>query len=142
MAAAATWPNRDRVRRTRATLAPILDAYEEAGVDLCYEIHPGEDVFDGARFEMFFERSGNRKRCKINYDPSHFLLQQLDYLAFIDIYPERISAFHVKDAEFNPTAVRASIPASSPGSTARRVPLAWRRAGRLEGSSRGWPNRI
>jgi sugar phosphate isomerase/epimerase len=27
---------------------------------------------------------------------------QLDYLDFIDIYRERIKAFHVKDAEFNP----------------------------------------
>jgi sugar phosphate isomerase/epimerase len=82
---------------------PILDAYDEAGVDLCYEIHPGEDVFDGATFEMFLERVDNHPRCTINYDPSHFLLQQLDYLAFIDIYAERIRAFHVKDAEFNPS---------------------------------------
>ena len=81
---------------------PILDAYEDAGVDLGYEIHPGEDVFDGATFEMFLEAVGGHPRCTINYDPSHFLLQQLDYLAFIDIYHERISAFHVKDAEFNP----------------------------------------
>ena len=82
---------------------PILDAYEDAGVDVCYEIHPGEDVFDGATFEMFLDAVGNHPRCNINYDPSHFLLQQLDYLAFIDIYHERIKAFHVKDAEFNPT---------------------------------------
>ena len=82
---------------------PILDAYEDAGVDLCYEIHPGEDVFDGATFEMFLDAVGGHKRCNINYDPSHFLLQQLDYLDFIDIYHERIKAFHVKDAEFNPT---------------------------------------
>ena len=82
--------------------SPILDAYDEAGVDLCYEIHPGEDVFDGATFEMFLEAVNGHKRCNINYDPSHFLLQQLDYLAFIDIYHERIKAFHVKDAEFNP----------------------------------------
>jgi len=82
---------------------PILDVYEENGVDLGYEIHPGEDVFDGATFEMFLEAVGGHRRCTINYDPSHFLLQQLDYLAFIDIYHERISAFHVKDAEFNPT---------------------------------------
>jgi sugar phosphate isomerase/epimerase len=81
---------------------PILDAYEEAGVDLCYEIHPGEDVFDGATFEMFLDAVKGHKRCNINYDPSHFVLQQLDYLAFIDIYHERIKAFHVKDAEFNP----------------------------------------
>jgi sugar phosphate isomerase/epimerase len=82
---------------------PILDAYDEAGVDLCYEIHPGEDVCDGITFEMFYQRTGNHPRCAINYDPSHFVLQQLDYLAFIDIYAERIRAFHVKDAEFNPT---------------------------------------
>lgn len=82
---------------------PILDAYDEAGCDVGFEIHPGEDVFDGATFEMFLDAVGGHKRCMINYDPSHFLLQQLDYLAFIDIYHERISAFHVKDAEFNPT---------------------------------------
>jgi sugar phosphate isomerase/epimerase len=82
---------------------PILNAYDKAGVDLCYEIHPGEDIFDGATFEMFLARVGNHPRCNINYDPSHFLLQQLDYLSFIDIYGSRIKAFHVKDAEFNPS---------------------------------------
>ena len=81
---------------------PILNAYEDAGCDVGYEIHPGEDVFDGATFEMFLDAVGGHKRATINYDPSHFLLQQLDYLAFIDIYHERISAYHVKDAEFNP----------------------------------------
>ncbi len=82
---------------------PILDIYDENGVDLGFEIHPGEDVFDGATFERFLEALDNHSRCMITYDPSHFLLQQMDYLAFIDIYHERISAFHVKDAEFNPT---------------------------------------
>ena len=82
---------------------PILDAYEDAGVDLAYEIHPGEDTFDGTTFEMFLDAVGGHKRANILYDPSHFMLQQLDYLAFIDIYHERIKAFHVKDAEFNPT---------------------------------------
>ena len=82
---------------------PILDVFEEHGVDVCYEIHPGEDLIDGATFEMFLERVGNHPRCCINYDPSHFLLQQLDYLGFIDVYHERIRAFHVKDAEFNPS---------------------------------------
>lgn len=102
------WPQRPEglVETGFAELArrwrPILDAYDAAGVDLCYEIHPGEDVFDGASFEMFLEAVDNHPRCRINYDPSHFLLMQLDYLAFIDIYHGRIGAFHVKDAEFNP----------------------------------------
>ncbi len=81
---------------------PILDAFEEAGVDLCYEIHPGEDLHDGVSFERFLEATGNHARCNILYDPSHFMLQQLDYVQFIDIYHERIKMFHVKDAEFNP----------------------------------------
>jgi len=81
---------------------PILNAYDDAGVDIAYEPHPGEDVFDGATWEMFLTAVNNHPRAKINYDPSHFLLQQLDYLAFIDLYHDRIAAFHVKDAEFNP----------------------------------------
>ncbi len=82
---------------------PILNAFDAAGVDVCYEIHPSEDLHDGITFEMFLERVGGHKRANILYDPSHLLLQQLDYLGFIDLYHERIRAFHVKDAEFNPT---------------------------------------
>jgi sugar phosphate isomerase/epimerase len=82
---------------------PILDAFDEVGVDVCYEIHPGEDIHDGLSFERFLDNVGGHKRAAINYDPSHFVLQQLDYLAFIDIYHDRIKAFHAKDAEFNPT---------------------------------------
>ena len=82
---------------------PILDAFDEAGVDVCYELHPGEDLHDGASFERFLEAVNHHPRANILYDPSHFVLQQLDYLAFIDIYHERIKAFHVKDAEFNPS---------------------------------------
>jgi len=82
---------------------PILDAFEEAGCDICYEIHPGEALHDGSSFERFLDAVGGHRRACINYDPSHFVLQQLDYLAFIDLYHERITAFHVKDAEFNPT---------------------------------------
>jgi len=82
---------------------PILNAFDEAGVDLCYEIHPCEDLHDGVTFERFLDVVNNHKRCNMLYDPSHYVLQQLDYLAHIDIYHERIKMFHVKDAEFNPT---------------------------------------
>lgn len=81
---------------------PILDVFDDAGVDVCYELHPGEDLHDGVTFERFLEAVGNHPRANILYDPSHFVLQQLDYLEFIDIYHERIKAFHVKDAEFRP----------------------------------------
>jgi len=82
---------------------PILDAFDDAGVNCCYEIHPGEDLHDGVTFEMFLERVKNHPRCQMLYDPSHYVLQALDYLEHIDIYHERIRMFHVKDAELNPT---------------------------------------
>ncbi|WP_395457189.1 sugar phosphate isomerase/epimerase family protein [Azospirillum melinis] len=82
---------------------PILDAFDDAGCDLCYEIHPGEDLFDGTSFQMFLDRVGGHERCNILFDPSHFVLQQLDYLGYIDVFRDRIRMFHVKDAEFNPT---------------------------------------
>ena len=82
---------------------PILDYYDDCGVDCCYEIHPGEDLHDGHTFELFLEYTKNHPRACLLYDPSHFVLQQLDYLQFIDFYHERIKMFHVKDAEFNPT---------------------------------------
>ena len=81
---------------------PILDAFDAAGVDCCYEIHPGEDLHDGVTFERFLDAVDQHPRANILFDPSHLLLQQLDYLDFIDIYHERIKMFHVKDAEFRP----------------------------------------
>lgn len=82
---------------------PILNAFDKNGVDVCYELHPGEDLHDGHTFERFLEVTNNHSRANILYDPSHFILQQLNYVDFIDFYHERIKMFHVKDAEFNPT---------------------------------------
>jgi len=91
---------RELARRWR----PILDTADECGINICFEIHPGEDLHDGVTFERFFDAVGQHPRCNILYDPSHFVLQQLDYLGFIDAYHERIRMFHVKDAEFNVNA--------------------------------------
>ncbi len=104
------WPQRPAglVEEAFAELArrwrPILDAHDELGVDYAYELHPGEDLMDGTSFERFLDALGGHARACINYDPSHFVLQQLDYLGFIDVYADRIKAFHVKDAEFLPSA--------------------------------------
>ncbi|TWF45246.1 sugar phosphate isomerase/epimerase [Chitinophaga polysaccharea] len=103
------WPQRPAglVETAFAELAkrwlPILNEFDANGVDVCYEIHPGEDLHDGVTFERFLEATGNHTRANLLYDPSHLLLQCLDYLEYIDIYHEKIKAFHVKDAEFNPT---------------------------------------
>lgn len=80
---------------------PILKTFDKAGVDLCYEIHPGEDLHDGVTFERFLKATGNHPRVNLLYDPSHFVLQSLDYLSYIDHYHPYIKMFHVKDAELN-----------------------------------------
>jgi len=88
---------------------PILDVFDEYGVNACYEIHPGEDLHDGITYELFLEKLNNHPRACLLYDPSHFVLQQLDYLTYIDHYHERIKAFHVKDAEFNPNGKQGAF---------------------------------
>lgn len=88
---------------------PILNHFDEYGVDVCYEIHPGEDLFDGVTYEMFLEKVNNHPRACLLYDPSHFVLQCLDYVQYIDHYHERIKAFHVKDAEFNSTGKQGTF---------------------------------
>jgi sugar phosphate isomerase/epimerase len=101
------WPQRpagliDEAFKEQGRLwLPILNKFDAAGVDLCYELHPGEDLHDGATFERFLSAVGDHPRAHILYDPSHMVLQQLDYLAFLDLYHERIRAFHVKDGEFH-----------------------------------------
>lgn len=108
------WPQRpaglidEAFKELAARWLPILNSFEEAGVDACFELHPGEDLHDGATFERFLAAVSNHPRACILYDPSHMVLQQMDYLAFLDLYHERIRAFHVKDAEFRPSG-RAGV---------------------------------
>ncbi len=103
------WPQRpeglinEAMKEMNKRWGPVLDFARDNGVDICYELHPGSDMFDGATFEMFLEACGNHPAACLLYDPSHFVLQQLDYLHFIELYGERIKAFHVKDAEFLPS---------------------------------------
>lgn len=103
------WPQRpaglveDGFKELANRWLPILNTFDDCGVDVCYEIHPGEDLHDGISYEMFLEKVNNHARACLLYDPSHFVLQCLDYLSYIDYYHERIKTFHVKDAEFNPT---------------------------------------
>jgi sugar phosphate isomerase/epimerase len=116
------WPQRPAglIETAFAELArrwrPILDAYDDQGVDIGFELHPGEDVFDGASWERFLSAVSEHPRARINYDPSHLLLQAMDYLGFIDLYHDRISAFHVKDAEFRPDGRQGVYSGYSPWS--------------------------
>jgi sugar phosphate isomerase/epimerase len=102
------WPQRpeglidEAFKELAKRWTPILDLAKDNGVAITYELHPGSDIYDGATFEMFLDHTNGHEAACINYDPSHFVLQQLDYLHFIELYADRIKAFHVKDAEFRP----------------------------------------
>ncbi len=63
----------------------------------------------GVTFERFLEATNNHKRVNILYDPSHFVLQQLDYIEYIDHYHEFIKSFHVKDSEFKPNGKKGAF---------------------------------
>ena len=80
---------------------PLLNIADDYEIDFAYEIHPGEDLHDGVTFERFLAATGNHPRANILYDPSHFVLQHLDYVGYLDCYKDYIKAFHVKDAEYN-----------------------------------------
>ena len=103
------WPQRPNglveagFKELASRWTPILNHCKDNGVNVCYEIHPGEDLHDGVTFERFLAATKNHSNAKILYDPSHLILQQMDYLKFIDYYHEHIKMFHVKDAEFNPS---------------------------------------
>ncbi|MDQ7949647.1 MAG: sugar phosphate isomerase/epimerase [Pedobacter sp.] len=109
------WPQRpeglvdDGFKELAKRWLPILNEFDRCGVDVCYEIHPGEDLFDGETYELFLEKVDHHPRACLLYDPSHFVLQQLDYIQYIDFYHERIKAFHVKDAEFNATGKQGTF---------------------------------
>ena len=109
------WPQRpaglveEGFRELGKRWLPILNYFDECGVDVCYEVHPGEDLFDGVTYELFLDEVKQHPRACLLYDPSHFVLQQLDYLRYIDHYHERIRAFHVKDAEFNATGKQGTF---------------------------------
>ena len=109
------WPQRpaglveDGFKELARRWIPILNEFDNCGVDVCYEIHPGEDLFDGITYEMFLKEVNNHPRACLLYDPSHFVLQQFNNIEYIDFYHERIKAFHVKDAEFNPTGKQGTF---------------------------------
>ena len=119
------WPQRapGLIETAFAELAkrwkPILDAFDDAGVDVAYEIHPGEDIFDGATFERFLEALHGHKRCNILYDPSHSCCSS----STISPSSTSITSASRRFTSRTPSSIRpggrASMAAMRPGSSAR-----------------------
>jgi sugar phosphate isomerase/epimerase len=88
---------------------PILDAFEAAGVRFALEVHPAEIAFDVASAERALESLGGHPAFGFNYDPSHFAYQNVDYVAFIDRFGDRIFHAHMKDVWWSPAPGRSGV---------------------------------
>ena len=80
---------------------PILDVFEEVGVRFALEVHPSEIAYDYWTAKDTLEAIGHRKSFGFNFDPSHFVWQQLDYVAFVLDFAEHIFHVHVKESITN-----------------------------------------
>lgn len=77
---------------------PILDGFDQAGVNFALEVHPTEIAFDTASAQRALDAVKGHKRFGFNYDPSHLGYQGVDYVAFIRTFAKRIYHCHIKDA--------------------------------------------
>ncbi|PNY80394.1 sugar phosphate isomerase/epimerase family protein [Deinococcus koreensis] len=76
---------------------PILDAFDEVGVNFALEVHPTEIAFDLATARRAIDAVNGHRRFGFNYDPSHLGYQHVDYVRFIRTFGERIFHAHMKD---------------------------------------------
>ncbi len=76
---------------------PILDVFEEQGVNFALEVHPTEIAFDTASAERAVQAVNGHMRFGFNYDPSHLAYQGVDYVGFIRKFSARIHHAHMKD---------------------------------------------
>jgi sugar phosphate isomerase/epimerase len=77
---------------------PILDTFEDAGVNFGLEVHPTEIAFDIASAQRALDAVDRHPRFGFNYDPSHLGYQGVDYVKFIRTFADRIFHVHIKDA--------------------------------------------
>lgn len=88
---------------------PILDVFDEVGVRFALEVHPTEIAFDVASADAALTALGRRPAFGFNYDPSHFVYQNVDYVGFIRKFADRIYHVHMKDAYLSPTRREGGI---------------------------------
>ena len=72
---------------------PILDVFDEVGVRFAHEVHPSEIAYDYWTTVQTLEAIGHREAFGLNFDPSHFVWQDLDPVGFLYDFRDRI--YHV-----------------------------------------------
>ncbi|MFF0943579.1 sugar phosphate isomerase/epimerase family protein [Kocuria sp. CPCC 205300] len=78
---------------------PVLDVFDECGVRFAHEVHPSEIAYDYWSTHRALEAVGHREAFGLNWDPSHFMWQQIDPVAFISDFAERIYHVDCKDTK-------------------------------------------
>ncbi|WP_105032476.1 sugar phosphate isomerase/epimerase family protein [Arthrobacter ruber] len=78
---------------------PILDVFDECGVRFAHEVHPSEIAYDYWSTQRTLEAIGHRPAFGLNWDPSHFMWQQIDPVAFISDFKDRIYHVDCKDTK-------------------------------------------
>ncbi|WP_105566235.1 sugar phosphate isomerase/epimerase family protein [Microbacterium halophytorum] len=78
--------------------SPIIDVFEENGVRFALEVHPSEIAYDYWTAKRTLEAIGDRPGFGLNFDPSHFMWQQLNPVPFVLDFAEKIYHVHVKES--------------------------------------------
>ena len=78
---------------------PILDVFDEVGVRFAHEVHPSEIAYDYWTTKRTLEAIGHRAAFGLNWDPSHMVWQDIDPVAFLWDFQDRIYHVHCKDTK-------------------------------------------
>jgi sugar phosphate isomerase/epimerase len=88
---------------------PVLDVFDEVGVQFGLEVHPTEIAFDIVTAQRAIDALDGRRTFGFNYDPSHFGYQGVDYVRFIETFPDRIYHVHIKDVWWSDIPRRSGV---------------------------------
>lgn len=77
---------------------PIIDVFDEVGVKFALEVHPSEIAYDYWTTQRTLEAIDHREGFGLNFDPSHFIWQDLDPVMFLADYACKIYHVHVKES--------------------------------------------
>src|SRR5579875_211639 len=78
---------------------PIIDVFDEVGVRFALEVHPSEIAYDYWTARRTLDAIDHRPGFGLNFDPSHFMWQDLDPVAFLDDFRDRIYNVHCKESK-------------------------------------------
>jgi sugar phosphate isomerase/epimerase len=94
-------PTTDMIERGYRDFAarwnPILDVFDEVGVRFAHEVHPSEIAYDYWTTAKALDAIGHRPAFGLNFDPSHFMWQDLDPVGFLWDFRDRIYHMDCKD---------------------------------------------